>query len=69
MALDELTEERVEDLMSARVVVADSDESVTDLADKMLAAEIHHIPVVNSGGILVGMVSTMDILAGLREPV
>lgn len=69
VALDELTDERVEDLMSDRPVVACTDDSVTDLADKMLAAEIHHIPVVDDGGKLLGMVSTMDILAGLRQPI
>jgi CBS-domain-containing membrane protein len=68
VSLEEITNERVEDMMTDRVVVAAPDELVTDLADRMLREQIHHIPVVD-GRTIVGIVSTMDILAALRTPV
>lgn len=68
VALDEITNERVEDMMSDRVVMAAPDESVTEVADKMLEQEVHHIPVVDGEDRLIGIVSTMDILAALRAP-
>jgi CBS domain-containing protein len=34
----------------------------------MLTHGIHHIPVVGEEDRLLGIVSTMDILAGLRSP-
>ena len=68
VALEEITNERVEDMMSDRVVMAAPDEAVTDVADKMLEQEIHHIPVVDGNENLIGIVSTMDILAALRAP-
>lgn len=66
--LADLTNERIEDIMSESVVTVGPDELVTSVADKMLANEIHHVPVCNANGKLVGIVSTMDILGALREP-
>ena len=68
-SFDELTSERVEDMMSDQVVMAAPDELVTSVADKMLGQQVHHIPVVDGQENLVGIVSTMDILAALRAPV
>jgi len=67
--LDELTNERVEDMMSTKIVKVHEDDSVTAIADTMLKHKIHHIPVVAEDDRLVGIISTMDILAGLRSPV
>lgn len=67
--LDEITNERVDDIMSEKIVMAAPDEPVTEVADKMLEAEIHHIPVVDGNDRLVGIISTMDILAALRAPI
>jgi CBS domain-containing protein len=55
--------------MSDRVVMAAPDERVTDVADKMLDGQIHHIPVVDADDNLLGIISTMDILAALRTPI
>lgn len=66
VSLEEITNERVEDIMSERVVMVAPDELLTEVADKMLQQEIHHIPVVDEEDNLVGMVSTMDILGALR---
>ena len=68
VSLDELTSERVEDMMSTKVVKVHENDLVTSIADRMLAQKIHHVPVVSSDDRLVGIVSTMDILAGLRAP-
>lgn len=68
VSLDELTQERVEDLMSSEVIVAAPDDPVTKIADGMLQGEVHHVPVVDESERLIGIVSTMDILAALREP-
>ena len=69
VALDELTNERVEDMMSNKVVKVHEDDLVTDIAETMLQQKIHHLPVVAEDDRLVGIVSTMDILAGLMQPV
>ena len=69
VALDELTSERVEDMMSEKVVRVGPEDAVTDVADKMLQCGIHHIPVLGKDDELFGIVSTMDILGALRTPV
>lgn len=69
VSLDELTNERVEDMMSNKVVKVHENDLVTDIADTMLQQRIHHLPVVTDDDRLVGIVSTMDILAGLMQPV
>ena len=69
VTLDELTNERVEDMMSEKVVKVHEDDLVTDIAETMLQSKIHHIPVVGEDDRLVGIVSTMDILAGLLSPI
>lgn len=68
VALDELTNERVEDMMSEKVVTVQPGDAVTHVADKMLNKRIHHIPVVAENDELLGIVSTMDILGALRAP-
>lgn len=67
--LEEITRERVEDVMSDSVVRATPDELVTSIADKMLTHQIHHVPVLAEDDILLGIISTMDILDGLRAPI
>ena len=69
VALDELTNERVEDMMSNKVVKVREADLVPDIAETMLKHKIHHIPVVADDDRLVGIISTMDILGGLVSPV
>lgn len=64
--LEDLTNERIEDVMSENVVTISPDDSVIDIADTMLNNGVHHVPVCDGEGKLCGIVSTMDILAGLR---
>lgn len=66
--LDQVTCERIEDVMTDRVVSVPPDQEVVEVADLMLARSIHHVPVCDEHGKLCGIVSTMDILAGLRQP-
>lgn len=69
VSLDELTNERVEDMMSHKVVTVSEGDLVPDIAEIMLKNKIHHIPVVAEDDRLVGIISTMDILSGLMSPV
>jgi CBS-domain-containing membrane protein len=69
VALDELTNERIDDIMTEGVVTAAPTDLITRVADKMLAEKVHHIPVCDEDGCLLGIISTMDILAALRAPV
>ena len=68
VTLGDITEEHVEDLMSQKLVAAAATDGLMDVADLMLAAEVHHVPVVDEAYRLIGMVSTMDVLRGLRVP-
>ncbi len=67
--LESITHERIDDVMSDRIVQALPDDLVTTIADKMLQKEIHHVPICEENGALIGMISTMDILSALRAPV
>ena len=53
--------------MSAKLVSVGPDAAVPEIADRMLASGIHHLPVLNDAGELLGIVSTIDILDGLRS--
>ena len=68
LALEQVTSERIEDVMTDRVVSVLPDLGVPEVADLMLDQSIHHIPVCDEDGKLRGIISTMDILAGLRQP-
>lgn len=66
VALEELTNETVDEVMSGELVKVRPKDAVVAVADLMLEQGIHHIPVVGDDNSLLGIVSTMDILAGLR---
>ena len=67
--LDQITRERIDEVMSDHVIVANANESAISLADKMISYEIHHVPVVDDDDQLLGIVSTIDILKGLRQTI
>ena len=55
---------RVRDLMTHRVVAVRPDNNLATLRDLMLDYEVRHMPVVNDGGKLMGLVSHRDLLRG-----
>jgi len=57
----------VGDVMSADLVVAREDESVTDVLGKMRAGGIRRVPVVNEAGELVGLLTFDDLVELLAE--
>ena len=59
--------EPVSSYMSEDVTVARDEQTLKDAARLMLKDQIHHLPVVNAKGELVGILSTMDILADLAD--
>ncbi len=54
---------RVRDLMTADVLVVGPDDPVTKLRDLMADKHIRHVPVVEDGEDLIGVVSDRDLLA------
>ena len=53
---------KVRDLMSSNVFASKPDDSVAELRDLMYEHNVRHIPVVDSDGDLVGVVSQRDLL-------
>lgn len=58
---------KVSDLMSEEIVVADADESVGTVRERMVSHGIHALPIVDSEGHAVGMVTSTDLLSGPDE--
>ena len=65
--LSEITNERIDDVMSEAVISVAPDAPVAHVADVMLEHSIHHLPVLSSDKQLLGIISTIDILAALRQ--
>ncbi len=55
-------DERVEKVMTTKLVTASPDESLAMVASKMIEHGVRHIPVVDEAGKLVGIVSIRDVL-------
>ena len=55
----------VERVMTTRVITASIDESLNTAAHKMLDHGIRHLPVVDSSGKLVGIISIRDVVKAL----
>lgn len=62
IGLDEITDAKVEDVMTKPVLSVTEEEPLTAVAEKMVKHEVHHLPVCNSSDHIVGIVSTMDIV-------
>lgn len=60
--LDQLVNMHVRDIMTVDVVTCDSDATVAGLMLIMTERRIRHIPVVDSGGTLLSIVSIGDVL-------
>jgi CBS domain-containing protein len=57
---------RVRDLMTPAVFAVAPETPVTDVADQMVELNVHRLFVVDRGGILVGVISALDLLRHLR---
>lgn len=60
-------QESVQSFMSESVTTISPEASIAIATREMLRNQIHHLPVVNQQGRLVGFVSSMDILAEFAD--
>jgi CBS domain-containing protein len=69
--LDKLSEhagaESVQTFMSDSVTTVDPESCIAFATREMLRNQIHHLPVVNDKNRLIGIVSSIDILAALAD--
>lgn len=61
------TEMKVRDIMTAPVITADPDWTLTECSIKMQEHQIHHLPVVDENGVLIGLISATDIFIAAEE--
>lgn len=64
-----LAERKVSELMTPGVFSVDRETSIEKAAGTMLRHRVHHLPVVGSKQQLLGIVSTLDLLAAFTKPV
>jgi CBS-domain-containing membrane protein len=69
VSLDEITDAKVKDVMTKRALSVSEDDPVTTVADKMLKHEIHHVTVCNQHDKVVGMISSMDLVKAICQPI
>jgi predicted transcriptional regulator len=60
-------ETRVSEIMTAPVSMADPDWSLRQCSRKMQELDIHHLPVADSAGTLIGIISATDIFVAAEE--
>lgn len=56
------TQVKVKDIMTSPLITVNQDLSIQECAAKMSEKRIHHMPVVNDHGDIVGMISATDFL-------
>lgn len=56
----------IEDVMTRTVQAVRDDQSLLDLVPMLSDFGLHHLPVVDAGGRLVGMITQSDVIAGLH---
>jgi uncharacterized protein (DUF39 family) len=59
---------RVLDIMDRKVVSIGENEEIKTAAQKLLKGETNHLPVINTKGTLVGIVTTFDISKAVANP-
>ena len=57
----------VREIMTAPVITATPDMSLKDCSLRMQSHGVHHLPVVDERGMIVGMVSANDVFAAIEE--
>lgn len=60
-------ETRVRDIMTAPVITADGDWTLKECSIKMQERGIHHMPVADESGQLIGIISATDIFTAAEE--
>lgn len=55
-------ETRVRDIMASPVITIQAGMPITECAAKMKEHRIHHLPVANEKGEIIGMIAAMDLL-------
>lgn len=67
-----ILQEKLENVMTRKLVTADPEDPITALAYKMIEHGIRHLPVVDQEGKLLGVISVRKVLrhliAGLEHP-
>jgi len=58
---------RVREIMTAPVITANPDWSLKECSVRMQANNIHHLPVADESGELIGMISATDIFVAVEE--
>lgn len=57
----------VRDIMTAPVVTARADWTLKECSLKMQTLKIHHLPVEDAAGVLIGMISATDLFIAAEE--
>jgi CBS-domain-containing membrane protein len=65
--LDTCEVRRVKELMSPQVNTIGQDQTLVDACDAFVKHKIHHLPVIDGAGKVVGMLSTFDIVKALSR--
>jgi malate dehydrogenase (oxaloacetate-decarboxylating) len=58
---------RIREIMSSPVVTAGPDWSLKQCSLKMQSINVHHLPVADDGGAIIGMISATDIFQAVEE--
>jgi CBS domain-containing protein len=61
------TETRVRDIMTAPVITADPEWTLKECSNKMHSRNIHHMPVADEDGELIGIISATDLFIAAEE--
>ena len=66
--MERLKSLRVADIMTRDPILARPDDSLEVVANRMVDDQVHRLPVVEEGtGELVGVISTLDVVAAIRR--
>jgi CBS domain-containing membrane protein len=57
----------IEEVMTRTVQTVCEDQALLDLVPMLSDIGLHHLPVVDAGGKLVGMITQSDLIAGLHQ--
>jgi len=60
-------ETRVREIMTAPVITAHPDWTLKECSITMQACRVHHLPVADDNGVLIGMISATDLFIAAEE--